>query len=172
MSIPVGVGPELPAPPIRKGVTIMTTATTRALGRCSSESADSLTPTELHACGIDIVRKWMEQDGFRILGVCRLPRYNPQIIAKREGQLCHVIVRTNLHPCPGFLGNEEGLACVEHAAKCSALCYFASITLVAAAAADADDEEAIRQPLRAAGFYVSCDGLKIMTTAERIGSGS
>jgi hypothetical protein len=172
MSIPEGAGHELPAPPIRKGVTIMTTATTHGLGHCSSERAGSLTPAELHASGVDIVRKWMEQDGFRILGVCRLPRYSPQIVAKREGQLCHVIVRTGIHPYPGFLGNEEGLACVEHAAKCSALCYFASITLVAAAAADEGNEETMRQPSRAAGFYVSCDGLKIMTTAERIGGGS
>jgi hypothetical protein len=172
MSIFEGAGPEFPAPRDRKGATIMTTATTRTVSRSGPESAGNLTPAELHACGVDIVRQWMEQDGFRILGVCRLHRYNPQIIAELEGRLCHVIVRTGVHPCPGFLGNEEGLACVEHAAKCSALCYFANITLVPAAAADGDDEGAMRQPLRAAGFYVSCDGLKIMTTPERIGSGS
>jgi hypothetical protein len=172
MSIFEGAGPEFPAPRDRKGATIMTTATTRTMSRSGPESAGNLTPAELHACGVDIVRQWMEQDGFRILGVCRLHRYNPQIIAELEGRLCHVIVRTGVHPCPGFLGNEEGLACVEHAAECSALCYFANITLVPAAAADGGDEGAMRQPLRAAGFYVSCDGLKIMTTPERIGSGS
>ncbi len=150
----------------------METATTRTISRFGPQSEETLTSDDIHACGVDIAREWMEQDGFRILGVCWLPRYNPQIIAEREGRLCHVIVRTGIHPYPGFLGNGEGLACVEHAAKCSALCYFAGITLVHAAAADAGNEGVTRRPLRGTGFYVSCDGLKIMTTPERIGEGS
>jgi len=150
----------------------MTTAITRTMSRCGPASADGLTPAGIHACGIDRVREWMEQDGFRILGVCRLPRYNPQIIAKREGQLCHVIVRTGVHPFPGSLDNEEGLACVEHAARCGALCYFANLTLVPAAAADAGNEEATMRRPGGTCFFVSCDGLKIMTTPERIVDGS
>jgi hypothetical protein len=127
-----------------------------------TRTQDSPAPADIHACGVDIVRGWMEQDGFRILGVCRLPRYNPQIIAERHGQLCHVIVRTGIHPGEGVLDNEEGLCCVEHAARCSALCYFAGVTLVGAAEETESD----------AGFFVSCSGLRVLTTPEHIGAGS
>jgi len=66
----------------------METATTRTISRFGPQSEETLTSADIHACGVDIAREWMEQDGFRILGVCWLPRYNPQIIAEREGRLC------------------------------------------------------------------------------------
>ena len=43
---------------------------------------------------------------------------------------------------------------------------------VHAAAAVAGNDGVTRLPLRGNGFYVCCDGMKIMTTPERIGEGS
>ena len=129
-------------------------------GQTVMEIRQAMSPEDIHTFGVDIVRDWMEQEGFRILGVCWLPHYNPQIYAHREGQFYHVVVRTGIHPHRGTLGNEEGLACVEHASKFNALCCYAGLTLIHAEDISPGDSG---PPKRGDGFYVNFEGLKVMT---------
>ncbi len=58
---------------------------------------------------------------------------------------------------------------LEHAERNNAVCYFASIGICNSAAVEAGDEKAMGIPVKGNGFYVDFDGLKVMTTVERVG---
>ncbi len=128
-----------------------------------------LTAAEIHHFGIEIVYSRMQMDGFEIIGVNPSPALTPQIVARRNGQLCFVIVRTDVYPNKGKLANdEEFFHNLRHAEENLASCYFASVSLCNAAAADAGDEKKMGLPVKGADFYVEYEGLKIMTTLNRI----
>ncbi len=128
-----------------------------------------LTKVEIHHFGVEIVYSQMQHDGFEILGVNPSMTVTPQIVARKNGQLCFVIVRTDFYPNRGNLANDqEFFYSMEHAEKNNALCYFAGVRLCHAAAADAGDEEGMRLPVKGADFYVEYEGLKIMTTLDRM----
>jgi len=128
-----------------------------------------LTKAEIHHFGVEIVHSQMQRDGFEILGVNPSMTVTPQIVAREKGQLCFVIVRTDFYPNRGSLASEqEFFYNLEHAEKNNALCYFAGVRLCNAAAADTGDEEGMSLPVKGADFYVEYEGLKIMTTLDRM----
>jgi hypothetical protein len=134
------------------------------------EKKETMTREEIQGFGVQIVYEEMAKQGYEILGANPSLDMTPQIVAKKNGRLCFVVVRTDVYPNKGKLaGDKELFYNLEHAERNDALCYFASVGICNAAAADAGDEQAMGVPVREAGFYVDFDGLKVMTTIDRVG---
>jgi hypothetical protein len=130
-----------------------------------------MTREEIHDFGVQIVYEEMMKAGYEILGADPSPAVTPQIVARKDGRLCFVVVRTDVYPNRGKLADDrELLYNLEHAERNNALCYFAGVGICNAAATDAGDETAMGVPVREGGFYVDFDGLKVMTTLGRVGA--
>ncbi|NPV04593.1 MAG: hypothetical protein HPY67_07665 [Syntrophaceae bacterium] len=135
------------------------------------ETKNVMTREEIHDFGVQIVCEEMLKEGYEIIGANPSPAVTPQIVARKNGRLCFVVVRTDVYPNRGKLADDrELLYNLEHAERNQAVCYFAGIGICNAAAADAGDEAAMGMPVRDAGFYVDFDGLKVMTTLDRMGA--
>ena len=135
------------------------------------EAKNRMTREEIHDFGVQVVYEEMMKAGYEILGADPSPAVTPQIVARKDGQLCFVIVRTDVYPNRGKLADDrEFLYNLEHAERNNALCYFAGVGICNAAATDAGDEAAMGVPEREGGFYVDFDGLKVMTTLGRAGA--
>ena len=67
-----------------------------------------MTPAEIHAFGVEIVFKQLEKDGWVIESADVLADITsePQIVAKKDGELAFFIVRTSLYPGRGRI--DEG----------------------------------------------------------------
>ena len=134
------------------------------------ESNERMTREEIQDFGVQIVYEEMARDGYEILGANPSLAMTPQIVARKNGRLCFVVIRTDVYPNKGRLADDRELFYnLEHAERNNALCYFASVGICNAAAAEAGDEKAMGVPCRDGGFYVDFDGLKVMTTIDRIG---
>jgi len=130
---------------------------------------DRMTREEIQDFGVQIVCEEMVKCGFEILGANPSLSVTPQIVARKDGRLCFVVVRTDIYPNKGKLADEREICnSLEHADRNNALCYFAAVGICNAAAKDARDEEGMRVPVGRGGFYVDFDGLKIMTTIDRV----
>ena len=135
------------------------------------ETKSTMTREEIHDFGVQIVYEEMVKQGYEILGANPSPAVTPQIVARKNGKLCFVVVRTDVYPNKGRLADDrEFFYNLEHAERNNAVCYFAGIGICNAAATDAGDEAAMGVPVRDAGFYVDFDGLKVMTTLDRAGA--
>ena len=135
------------------------------------ERNEQLTREEIQDFGVQIVYEEMVRDGYEILGANPSLAMTPQIVARKNGRLCFVVVRTDVYPNKGRLSDDrEVFYNLEHAERNDALCYFASVGICNSAAADAGDEKAMGIPVREGGFYVDFDGLKVLTTIDRIGA--
>jgi len=134
------------------------------------ERNEQLTREEIQNFGVQIVYEEMVRDGYEILGANPSLAMTPQIVARKNGRLCFVVVRTDVYPNKGRLSDDrEVFYNLEHAERNDALCYFASVGICNSAAAEAGDEKAMGIPVREGGFYVDFDGLKVLTTLDRIG---
>jgi len=134
------------------------------------ERNEQLTREEIQDFGVQIVYEEMVRDGYEILGANPSLAMTPQIVARKNGRLCFIVVRTDVYPNKGRLSDDrEVFYNLEHAERNDALCYFASVGICNSAAADAGDEKAMGIPVREGGFYVDFDGLKVLTTLDRIG---
>lgn len=134
------------------------------------EKKEMMTREEIQDFGVQIVYEEMARDGYEILGANPSPAMTPQIVARKNGRLCFVVVRTEVYPNKGKLaGDRELFYNLEHAERNDAVCYFASVGICNATAAEAGDEKAMAIPVKGDGFYVDFDGLKVMTTLDRIG---
>jgi hypothetical protein len=128
-----------------------------------------MTKEEIQDFGVQIVYEEMARDGYEILGANPSLAMTPQIVARKDGRLCFVVVRTDVYPNKGKLaGDKELFYNLEHAERNNALCYFASVGICNAAAADAGDEKTMGDVVRDQGFYVDFEGLQVMTTIERM----
>jgi len=133
------------------------------------ERNEQLTREEIQDFGVQIVYEEMVRDGYEILGANPSLAMTPQIVARKNGRLCFVVVRTDVYPNKGRLSDDrEVFYNLEHAERNDALCYFASVGICNSAAAEAGDEKAMGIPVREGGFYVDFDGLKVLTTLDRI----
>jgi len=134
------------------------------------ERNEQLTREEIQDFGVQIVYEEMVRDGYEILGANPSLAMTPQIVARKNGRLCFIVVRTDVYPNKGRLSDDrEVFYNLEHAERNDALCYFASVGICNSAAAEAGDEKAMGVPVREGGFYVDFDGLKVLTTLDRIG---
>ena len=135
------------------------------------EKREMMTREEIQDFGVQIVYEEMARDGYEILGANPSLAMTPQIVARKNGRLCFVVVRTDVYPNKGKLADDrEAFYNLEHAERNDALCYFASVGICNSAAAEAGDEKAMGIPVRDGGFYVDFDGLKGLTAIDRIGA--
>lgn len=133
------------------------------------ENKALMTREEIQDFGVQIVYEEMAKDGYEILGANPSLAMTPQIVARKNGRLCFVVVRTDVYPNKGTLaGDKELFYNLEHAERNNAVCYFASVGICNAAAADAGDENMMGEVVRDQGFYVDFEGLQVMTTIERM----
>ena len=134
------------------------------------EKKEMMTREEIQDFGVQIVYEEMARDGYEILGANPSLAMTPQIVARKNGRLCFVVVRTDVYPNKGKLADDkEAFYNLEHAERNNALCYFASVGICNSAAAEAGDEKAMGIPARGDGFFVDFEGLKVLTTIDRIG---
>ena len=119
-----------------------------------------MSPADVHAFGIEIVYKQLQKDGWVIDSADVLADLasEPQIVAKKDGELAFFVVRTGVYPNRGRFdeGREAFDTLVKHAKAHGASCYFASVGI---ANADGDSEEAMSRAVKGAGFNVEFNGL-------------
>jgi hypothetical protein len=124
------------------------------------EEKDLMTPADIHAFGIEIVFKQLQQDGWVIESADALANIltEPQIVAKKEGELAFFIVRTAVYPNRGRF--EDGVdaynSLVRHAKAHGATCYFASVG-IANSEGKTDDEMSV--PVKGVAYHVEFNGL-------------
>lgn len=142
----------------------------RSLGRMfTMKQKEIMTRADIHAFGVEIVYKQLEKDGWAIdsADVLADAALEPQIIAKKEGELAFFIVRTDVYPKRGRF--EEGQAAfdtlVRHAKAHGATCYFASVGI---ANSEGKTEEEMSVPVKGVGYHVQFDGLIRMELAPEI----
>jgi hypothetical protein len=123
-------------------------------------SAQLMTTDEVHAFGIEIVCKQLEKDGWIIDSADVFADINsePQIVAKKDGELAFFVVRTGLYPGRGKFseGQEAFNALVQHAAAHGASCYYASVGI---ANSEGTNDEEMSIPVKGVGYNVEFDGL-------------
>lgn len=124
-----------------------------------------MTPEEIHDFGIEIVTRELRKEGHEIISFNAGLRHNPQIIARINGNLAFIAVRTALYPEKGEIENQEMFdKLVRHADQHNAISYFASVGI---AQANVESEEQMSVPIRGAGYYVAYEGLLVMTYSDR-----
>lgn len=124
------------------------------------EERELMTPADIHAFGVEILYKQLEKDGWVIDSADVLAdlKSEPQLVAKKEGELAFFVVRTDVYPKRGRF--EEGMesfeTLVRHAKAHGASCYFASIGI---ANAEGKTEEEMSVPVKGVGYNIQFDGL-------------
>lgn len=125
-----------------------------------------LTEAEIHAFGIQILIKKLEEDGWIIESADPEAERttHPQIIAHKDSEIGFFVVRTAMYPYKGRIEGEEAFQNqVRHANTHGANCYFASIGIASAAG---ESEEEMSRPVKDAGFNVTFEGLVKMALPD------
>jgi len=124
-----------------------------------------MTEEEIHVFGIQIVLKELDKEGYEVIG-CNLERnVNPQIIARMDGQLAFIHVRTAVYPHKGSIAGILFKELIASADKHGAICYLASVGI---ANAEGIDEKGWSTPAKDVNYYVSYDGLLVFTYRDRV----
>lgn len=119
-----------------------------------------MSPSDIHAFGVEIVCRQLETDGWRIESADLNAEVStePQLIAEKSGELAFFVVRTDVYPKRGRF--EEGQRAfdtlVRHAERHRASCYFASVGI---ANSEGKTEEEMSVPVKGAAFNVEFNGL-------------
>lgn len=130
-----------------------------------------LTETEIHAFGIQVLIKKLEEDGWMIESADPFidRTTHPQIVAHKDGEIAFFVVRTEMFPGKGRIEGEEVFQNqVRHAANHGAACYFASIGI---ANADGETDEERSRPVKGVGYNITFDGLVRMALPEPLNTG-
>lgn len=125
--------------------------------------ADQMTRAEIHDFGVEVVFGFLQREGHEIVAVNTDPSINPQIVARKNGQLEFVVVRTACYPGKGELDAPSKANCIAHAEKSGAICYFASVG-IANASGTTDAEMAL--PVKGAGYHVAFSGIELLHGAH------
>lgn len=119
-----------------------------------------MTPQDIHAFGVEIVYKQLEKDGWLIESADVLADLSsePQIVAKKGGELAFFVIRTAVYPGRGRFneGQEAFNTLVRHAQAHGASCYYASVG-IANSEGTTDDDMSV--PVKGVGYNVQFDGL-------------
>lgn len=124
-----------------------------------------MTETDVHAFGVEIVFKQLEEAGWTIesADVLAERENSPQIIANKDGEIGFFVVRTAMYPGRGRIEGEEVFqTLVRHASAHGASCYFASVGI---ANSEGKTEEDMTVPFKGVAFHVAFDGLVKMEAA-------
>lgn len=125
--------------------------------------AELMNIAEIHDFGVEVVFGFLQREGHEIVAVNTDPAINPQIVAKKDGHLEFVVVRTACYPEQGMLEPLGRAKCIEHADKSGAICYFASVGI--ANASGANDAE-MACPVKGAGYHVAFKGIELLHSAH------
>ena len=127
---------------------------------CLMDGRELMTGGDIHAFGVEIVFKQLEQDGWVIdsADVAADIAIEPQIVAKKDGELAFFVVRTGMYPGRGRFeeGQESFETLVRYARAHGASCYFASVGI---ANSEAKSEEEMSVPVKGVGYNVEFNGL-------------
>lgn len=128
-----------------------------------------MTDADVHAFGVEIICKQLEQDGWMIDSADALAdvRTEPQIIAHKDEETAFFIVRTDVFPNRGRFeeGQEAFETLVRHAQAHHANCYFAAV-MIANSEGKTDEEMAI--PVKGVGYNIEFNGLVKMELPEHL----
>lgn len=129
------------------------------------EDRELMTEADIHAFGIEIVFKQLEEAGWTLesADVFADRATNPQIVGSKDGETGFFVVRTEMYPKRGRIEGEEVFqTLVKHAAAHGASCYFASVSI---ANSEGKTEEEMAVPIKGVAFHVAFDGLVQMALA-------
>jgi len=115
-----------------------------------------LSGAELHELGIKWVYKHIK-DEFEILSVNIEFEKNPQILAKKDGELHFIIIKTSTYPDIGSLSPMAAEEIIKHADKHHAKILFAHVGV-----ANADTKEKMQFPEKNGHYYINFDGLSLV----------
>jgi hypothetical protein len=119
-----------------------------------------MTTADIHAFGVEIVFRQLEKDGWVIESADALADLGtqPQIVARKEGETAHFIVRTAVYPDRGRFdeGQEAFERLVRDAMNAGASCYYASVGI---ANSEGETEEEMAVPVKGVAYHVAFDGL-------------
>jgi len=119
-----------------------------------------MTPADIHAFGVEIVFKQLEKDGWLVdsADVEADIRTEPQIVAKKDGELAFFVVRTAIYPARGRFeeGQDAYETLVRHAKAHGASCYFASVGI---ANSEGKTEAEMSIPIKGVAYNVEFNGL-------------
>jgi hypothetical protein len=118
-----------------------------------------MTDTDIHAFGVEIVCKQLEEAGWAVESADVLADREtyPQIVANRDGETGFFVVRTDMYPKRGRIEGEEVFQnLVRHARSHGASCYFASVSI---ANSEGKTEEEMAVPIKGVAYHVAFDGL-------------
>jgi len=122
-----------------------------------------MTKAEIHDFGVEVVFGFLQREGHEIVAVNTDLAVNPQVVARKDGQLEFVVVRTACYPDKGTLEPSAKASCIAHAEKSGAICYFASVGIANASGTN-DAEMAL--PVKGAGYYVAFNGIELLHGAH------
>ena len=128
-------------------------------------------PAELHAFGIEMILPQIQKEGVTIQHVNVNPAQGPQVVGQRWGSLAFIIVRTACYPETGALSGEEFTHWLAWADRHGATSFFASVGIACVAypdRSDVQDEADMRLPIKHGGFNIRYEGLRVMTTSDRV----
>ncbi len=114
-------------------------------------------PEELHFLGIKVVYKDLVDNGYEVLNVRKETDINPQIVARRNGKMYFIVVRTATYPDMGVLTPQVASRVSAHARKHNAICYFASVGI---ANALGETEHQMGCPVVDGEYYINYKGLQ------------
>lgn len=112
---------------------------------------------ELHFIGIKVVYKDLVDKGYEVLNVRREMDVDPQILARKDGQMLFIVVRTETFPDMGVLKPRVAARVGMHAKKHQAVCFFASVGI---ANANGESEEEMGKPVVDGEYYINYKGLQ------------
>lgn len=112
---------------------------------------------DLHFLGIKVVYKDLVDKGYEVLNVRKERNIDPQILARHNGKMLFIVVRTAVYPDMGVLQPRTAARVSAHARKHNALCYFASVGI---ANAEGDSDEEMSKPVVDGEYYINYKGLQ------------
>lgn len=130
-----------------------------------------MTREEMHEFGVRAILPYLEKEGFAVELVNDDLSKEPQIAGTRWGKPAFISVRTECYPAKGTMTEHEHFEIVDWANSKRGTAFFASVGIMCTAYPDGSEvlkDEDMRLPIRHGAFWVSYEGLLVMTTSDRV----
>jgi len=128
-----------------------------------------MTEAEIHDFGIQIVVNQLQREGHEVVSIVTELNRSPQIVAKTDGQLAFITVRTAPYPNSGQAPSPAAKKkLLDFASEHNATAYFASVGITNAQGVDSGDERLSAKPIRGTRFYANYRGLRPLATLENV----
>jgi len=112
---------------------------------------------EINHFGLRYVYGQLIKEGYEVLNIRPEPDLDPQILAKKEGQMIFIVVRTEVYPEVGDMPSIYRIKQIrDHAEKHQALTKFVSMGIMNANAKTEEEKSIL---YKGGEFYVNYSGL-------------